>query len=88
MNLIWWKVKGLVVFAHNLILNIFLYKYGKFKSFILFIYRKIGEFMDKNLLYNSRPFGHFELKCLKKDTLGVKKLTKNRGWKKDAEASF
>ena len=37
--------------------------------------------MDKNLLYNSRPFGHFELKCLKKDTLGVKKLTKNRGRK-------
>ena len=47
----------------------------------LFIYREIGEFMDKNLLYNSRPFGHFELKCLKKDTLGVKKLTKNRGRK-------
>ena len=48
----------------------------------LFIYREIGEFMDKNLLDNSRPFGHFELKCLKKDTLGVKKLTKNRGRKK------
>ena len=44
--------------------------------------------MDKNLLYNSRPFGCCKLKCLKKDTLGVKKLTKNRGRKKDAEASF
>ena len=31
----------------------------------LFIYRKIGEFMDKNLLYNSRPFGRYKLKCLK-----------------------
>lgn len=31
----------------------------------LFIYREIGEFMDKNLLYNSRPFGRCKLKCLK-----------------------
>ena len=37
--------------------------------------------MDKNLLLNLRPFGHCKLKCLKKDTLGVKKLTKNRGRK-------
>lgn len=51
----------------------------------LFIYREIGEFMDQIFVLNLRPF---ELKCLKKDTLGVKKLTKNRGRKKDAEASF
>ena len=27
----------------------------------LFIYREIGEFMDKNLLYNSGPFGRCKL---------------------------
>ena len=31
----------------------------------LFYSLEIGEFMDKNLLYNSRPFGRYKLKCLK-----------------------
>lgn len=47
----------------------------------LFIYREIGEFMDKNLLYNLRPFGHFELKCLK-ETLWALKINKKSGKKK------
>lgn len=38
--------------------------------------------MDQIFVLNLRPFGRCKLKCLKKDTLGVKKLTKNRGRKK------
>jgi hypothetical protein len=48
----------------------------------LFIYREIGEFMDQIFVLNSGPFRLCRLKCLKKDTLGVKKINKKSGKKK------